>query len=142
MAGRRSAAPLIALALDRAAAPAGPGAGPGAGAGAGAGALHRQIYDQVRELVLDGRLAPGTRLPSTRALARDLGCSRNTAVLAFEQLLSEGYLEGRRGGPVQGERYERRGTTAPGHGKGLLLDRQVVPSIMRKWLFRHNHFSG
>jgi GntR family transcriptional regulator/MocR family aminotransferase len=87
MAGRRSAAPLIALALDRAAAPA----------GSGAGALHRQIYDQVRELVLDGRLAPGTRLPSTRALARDLGCSRNTAVLAFEQLLSEGYLEGRRG---------------------------------------------
>ncbi len=97
MAGRRSAAPLIALALDRAAAPAGPGAGPGAGAGAGADALHRQIYDQVRELVLDGRLAPGTRLPSTRALAHDLGCSRNTAVLAFEQLLSEGYLEGRRG---------------------------------------------
>jgi len=85
MAGRHSAAPLIALALDR------------AGAGAGAGALHRQIYDQVRELVLEGRLAPGTRLPSTRALARDLGCSRNTAVLAFEQLLSEGYLEGRRG---------------------------------------------
>ena len=85
MVGRRSAAPLIALALDRAAALA------------GAGALHRQIYDQVRELVLDGRLAPGTRLPSTRALARDLGCSRNTAVLAFEQLLSEGYLEGRRG---------------------------------------------
>ncbi len=85
MAGRRRAAPLIALALDRAAAPA------------VAGALHRQIYDQVRELVLDGRLAPGTRLPSTRALARDLGCSRNTAVLAFEQLLSEGYLEGRRG---------------------------------------------
>ncbi len=93
MAGRRSAAPLIALALDR----AGPGAGVGAGPGVGPGALHRQIYDQVRELVLDGRLAPGTRLPSTRALARDLDCSRNTAVLAFEQLLSEGYLEGRRG---------------------------------------------
>ncbi len=60
-------------------------------------ALHRQLYGQVRELVLSGRLAPGARLPSSRGLARDLGCARNTVVAAYDQLLSEGYLEGRHG---------------------------------------------
>ncbi len=59
--------------------------------------LHRQIYDQVREAVLTGRLAGGARLPSSRALARELHCSRNTITNAFELLLAEGYLEGRTG---------------------------------------------
>ena len=59
--------------------------------------LHRQLYGRVRELVLSGRLAPGARLPSSRGLARDLGCARNTVVAAYDQLLSEGYLEGRHG---------------------------------------------
>ncbi len=85
MTRRASSAPLASLALDRAA------------MSTPAGALNRQIYDQIRELVLSGRLAPGACLPSTRGLARDLGCSRNTVVLAFEQLLSEGYVEGRHG---------------------------------------------
>jgi GntR family transcriptional regulator/MocR family aminotransferase len=58
--------------------------------------LHRQLYGRVRELVLSGRLAPGTRLPSSRGLARDLGCARNTVVAAYDQLLSEGYLEDRK----------------------------------------------
>jgi len=64
---------------------------------AGGSVLHRQLYDHVRELVLSGRLTPGGRLPSSRGLARDLGCSRNTVVAAYDQLLSEGYLEGRHG---------------------------------------------
>jgi len=59
--------------------------------------LHRQLYDQLREAILAGRLAPGARLPSTRALATELGLSRNTVATAFEQLLSEGYVEGRVG---------------------------------------------
>lgn len=59
--------------------------------------LHRQIYEQLRETILAGRLAPGTRLPATRALARDLDVSRNTVSAAFDQLLAEGYLEGRVG---------------------------------------------
>ena len=59
--------------------------------------LHRQLYDQLREAILAGRLAPGVRLPSTRALASELGLSRNTVATAFEQLLSEGYVEGRVG---------------------------------------------
>jgi GntR family transcriptional regulator/MocR family aminotransferase len=59
--------------------------------------LHRQLYDGLREAILSGRLRPGVRLPSTRALAVDLGASRNTVLAAFGQLLAEGYLEGRVG---------------------------------------------
>ncbi len=46
-------------------------------------ALHRQLYSRLREAVLSGRLAAGTRLPSTRALAAELGVSRNTVTGAF-----------------------------------------------------------
>ena len=58
---------------------------------------HRQLYRALRDAVLDGRLAPGTRLPSTRTLSGELGCARNTVVSAFEQLFAEGYLEGKVG---------------------------------------------
>ena len=60
-------------------------------------ALHRQLYGRLREAVLSGWLIAGTRLPSTRALAAELGVSRNTVTGAFLPLLSEGYLEGRVG---------------------------------------------
>lgn len=60
-------------------------------------ALSRQVYEQIRAAVLDGRLSPGMRLPSTRALAREAGCSRNTVMAGYEQLLAEGYLEGQPG---------------------------------------------
>ena len=56
--------------------------------------LYRQIYSHVRQCILDGRLAPGARLPSTRQLAADLRVSRSTAVQAYEQLRAEGYIEG------------------------------------------------
>lgn len=51
-------------------------------------ALHRQI----RAAIIDGRLAAGLRLPTTRELSARLGVSRNTVVAAYEQLASEGYL--------------------------------------------------
>ena len=56
--------------------------------------LYRQIYGHVRQCILDGRLALGARLPSTRQLAADLRVSRSTAVQAYEQLRAEGYIEG------------------------------------------------
>jgi GntR family transcriptional regulator/MocR family aminotransferase len=59
--------------------------------------LHRQVYLGIRRLVLSGRLRPGSRLPSTRQLASDLRLSRTTALDAFEQLIFEGYLEGKIG---------------------------------------------
>jgi GntR family transcriptional regulator/MocR family aminotransferase len=59
--------------------------------------LHRQLYEQLREAILSRRLGPAVRFPSTRMLAAELGVSRNTVLNAYEQLLAEGYLEGRIG---------------------------------------------
>jgi GntR family transcriptional regulator/MocR family aminotransferase len=59
--------------------------------------LHLQLARQVKSAVLEGRLAPKARLPSSRALAAGLGISRNTALSAIEQLKAEGYLEARQG---------------------------------------------
>jgi GntR family transcriptional regulator / MocR family aminotransferase len=61
------------------------------------GALQQQIYGSLREAILNGVTPPGTRLPSSRALAADLGVSRTTSLLALEQLLAEGYLTTRHG---------------------------------------------
>ncbi len=59
--------------------------------------LHLQVCKQLRQAVLDGRLASGTRLPSTRALAQTLGVSRTVTSSAYDELFAEGYLESRRG---------------------------------------------
>src|SRR5215470_1467055 len=59
--------------------------------------LYRQLYERVRGSILRGQLTAGTRLPSTRALARELGVARNTVLLAYGQLLAEGYLESKVG---------------------------------------------
>ncbi|HXV64905.1 MAG TPA: PLP-dependent aminotransferase family protein [Vicinamibacteria bacterium] len=60
----------------------------------GAAPLHLQIYQAFREAILEGRLAPGARLPSSRAEARSLGVSRNVILQAYAQLVAEGYLTG------------------------------------------------
>ena len=54
--------------------------------------LHRQLYEALRRALLDGKLAAGERLPSSRDLAQDLNLSRNTVVAAINQLTVEGYL--------------------------------------------------
>jgi len=59
--------------------------------------LFRQLYEGVRTAILSGQLAAGVRVPSTRALAHEVGVSRHTVLTAFELLLDEGYVEGRRG---------------------------------------------
>jgi GntR family transcriptional regulator/MocR family aminotransferase len=59
--------------------------------------LYRQLYDHLRNAILSGRLAPGTRLPSTRELASELNIARNTVLNTFEQLYAESYLERRVG---------------------------------------------
>lgn len=55
--------------------------------------LYEQLYAALRERIVSGDLRPGDRLPATRDMARDLGVSRNVVVTAYEQLLSEGYVE-------------------------------------------------
>ena len=55
------------------------------------------LMDAFREAIRTGRLAPGTRLPSSRVLATDLGLGRNTVVRVYSELISEGWLTGLHG---------------------------------------------
>ncbi|MDH6549204.1 GntR family transcriptional regulator/MocR family aminotransferase [Streptomyces sp. SAI-208] len=59
--------------------------------------VRRGLTDALREAVRTGRLAPGTRLPSSRALAADLGIARNTVADAYADLVAEGWLTARQG---------------------------------------------
>jgi GntR family transcriptional regulator/MocR family aminotransferase len=59
--------------------------------------LYRWLYEELRSAILAGHLRPGARLPATRDLAAQYGLSRPTIVIAFEQLRSEGYVEGKVG---------------------------------------------
>jgi GntR family transcriptional regulator/MocR family aminotransferase len=54
--------------------------------------LQTQIFDQVRTMILNGQLRGDDPLPTTRELSAQLGVSRNTAVLAYERLIAEGYI--------------------------------------------------
>ena len=56
--------------------------------------LYQQIYEGLRNAILNGQMVPGQRLPPTRLLATDLAVSRNTVLNAFSQLMAEGYLTG------------------------------------------------
>ncbi|MCI0583613.1 MAG: PLP-dependent aminotransferase family protein [Chloroflexi bacterium] len=94
---RTSSAPELLLAIDRTAAEP----------------IHRQLERALRDAVRSGRLAPGSTLPSTRALAAEAGVSRGIAVEAYEQLVAEGYLESRAGGTTRVARAAAVRTTLP-----------------------------
>jgi GntR family transcriptional regulator/MocR family aminotransferase len=83
----------------------------------GKGPLSRQLYRGLRHAILDGRLPPGGRLPSTRRLARDLGLSRNVVVDAFQELGNEGYLDA----------HARSGT----YVSRTLPDKRLTPFVTR-----------
>jgi GntR family transcriptional regulator/MocR family aminotransferase len=59
--------------------------------------LSLQVARQLQAAIEAGRVAPGTRLPSTRSLARELGVSRNTVLAAYEELTDRGFVRSRRG---------------------------------------------
>ena len=59
--------------------------------------LFRQVYGGLRHAIVAGSLKSGERLPSTRTLAEHLEVSRTIVVLAYEQLLAEGFVVGRAG---------------------------------------------
>lgn len=68
-----------------------------------------QLRDQIRGQVLSGELEPGTRLPTVRGLATDLGLAANTVARAYRELEGLGMIEtrGRAGSFVSGEGVER-----------------------------------
>ncbi|MEP6830662.1 MAG: PLP-dependent aminotransferase family protein [Rhizomicrobium sp.] len=57
--------------------------------------IHQQLYDRIRSAIVEGRLASGERLPSTRNLAIQLGVARGTVDAAYARLAGEGYIIGR-----------------------------------------------
>src|SRR6516164_4417968 len=59
--------------------------------------LNRQLYNELRQAILNGALAPGRRLPSSRELASQLKLSRNTVSSVVDQLAMDGYLHVRQG---------------------------------------------
>ncbi len=59
--------------------------------------MYRQIESQLRDFILGGQLPPGTKLPSVRALARDLSCSVITTRRAYQDLEGEGFIRTRQG---------------------------------------------
>ena len=69
--------------------------------------LHEQLERSLRENIRRGRLPAGTRLPSTRGLASELGVSRGVVTEAYGQLSAEGYLETRQGAAVRVARAVR-----------------------------------
>jgi GntR family transcriptional regulator / MocR family aminotransferase len=58
---------------------------------------HRRIFELIRFAILNHQLQGGSKLPSSRNLAAEIGCSRNTVIAAYEQLLAEGYVESKTG---------------------------------------------
>lgn len=129
----------------------------------GRGERYRQLLRALKAAMRDGRLAPGSRLPSSRQLASDLGLSRNTVVAAYELLCAERLAESRHGtgtfvaapppasAPVRragaadapASRFAQRLRTLPPlralrHGAGVVVDLQygepmTNPPLLEAW---------
>jgi GntR family transcriptional regulator/MocR family aminotransferase len=80
--------------------------------------LYKQLYSRLRAVILAGQVPRGARLPSTRTLATELGVSRTTTALAYEQLVLEGYLESR-------------------VGRGTIVSRQLPEGLIDSPYSRH-----
>ena len=97
-----------------------------------------QLCDQLRSLILSGRLRSGERLPSTRELAEDLGISRTLVLEAFEQLEAEGYVEGLHGsgsfvreGASLARRRAQTEAGSDGRAGAALARRRTFPPVAR-----------
>jgi len=99
--------------------------------------LTGEIYRQLRQAILDGRLPPGGRLPATRELARRLNVSRTTVTVAYDRLTGEGFITSRVGAGtfVGDDAAGPAGTAPPGRGAlrpRPLWDAVVVPTVFDK----------
>jgi DNA-binding FadR family transcriptional regulator len=85
--------------------------------------LHAQVYRWLRRAIWRGELPAGCILPSTRALAKQFGISRNTALIAYESLAAEGLIAGRRGSGTR------------------VLGSDAVPKHRDlRWILRESHY--
>ncbi|MFP3987761.1 PLP-dependent aminotransferase family protein [Streptomyces sp. E11-3] len=93
------------------------------------GSLTSQIQRSIKREIQQGTLHPGTRLPATRRLAKDLGVSRSVVVESYAQLAAEGYLEAARGAGTRVTGHLSRDAVVP-----ALLDEGRVPTV--RWDLR------
>ncbi len=101
------------------------------------------LYDSLRQAILSNRLRPGGKLPATRDLARQYGLSRGTVVYAFDQLKSEGYLEGSIGSGTYVNKVlpeDLLELDASRHGK--TLDKSKRKRVVSNYAKRVRMFSG
>ncbi|MEL6821890.1 MAG: PLP-dependent aminotransferase family protein [Calditrichota bacterium] len=92
--------------------------------------LYRQVYQQFRKAILDGRFTPGQQLPPSRDLAKYLNISRTTVTMAFEHLMLEGYIRGKQGaGTFINEDIPERLLFA---NRETLSERRHHPDIMER----------
>jgi GntR family transcriptional regulator/MocR family aminotransferase len=114
--------------------------------------LSRQLATALRQALSEGRIDAGVRLPSTRALAQELGLARSTVVGVFEQLAAEGYITGR---PGSGYFAASLGDPAPQaraappmprplsrHGERLRRSTPHWPSLGRPFELGHADIDG
>lgn len=101
--------------------------------------LARQLYQALRERILDGRLQRRTRLPASRDLANLLGISRNTVTRAFDQLYAEGYIEGRIGAGTYVA--ELSGATRPALKAATSAQPSVNPQSAALQLLQTHHLN-
>ena len=102
--------------------------------------LHRQLYLRLVELIMDGSLPFGGRLPSSRALAQKINVSRNTVVSAYQQLEVEGYVQAQRGSqtfvaaaPNRCDNASNRGT---GRREGSVVQARTADDLAADEFFR------
>jgi GntR family transcriptional regulator/MocR family aminotransferase len=92
----------------------------------------RELFEQLREAIVAGRLAAGDRLPPSRDVAARLGVSRHTVTTVYGRLVAEGFVDGRAGG---GTFVNQLGTRKVGRERLLValrpLDRLLSPDV---WL--------
>lgn len=86
--------------------------------------LHAQVHGWLRRAIWGGELPAGSVLPSTRALAKQLGVSRNTVLYAYEALAAEGLIGGLRGSGTR------------------ILETATAPKRHRdlRWILRESHY--
>ena len=95
-----------------------------------AGTAYAALADRIRLLVLDGRVAPGTRLPAERELAAQLGVSRTTVTAAYAELRDAGYLLSLRGsGSVTQLPFRSAVMPDPQHSEYLDFSKATMPAI-------------
>ncbi|MDA8503079.1 PLP-dependent aminotransferase family protein [Citrobacter sp. Awk 2] len=61
------------------------------------GVIKEQVYHALRNAIVEGRLPPGTKIPSTRGLSEMMSISRNSVIAGYDRLLDEGYIQTRKG---------------------------------------------